>query len=544
MSPTHSGIEARRRIMPQRGPAMRLLVSVLVALAACVASTASRAQDDYSAAFVSQTVPSFIELLAPATVSVTMQNTGTATWYQADGDVFLATQEPQDNYYWCIQGNPYGSHSGNRVLLPNDVAPNEEVTFTFIVKPLGCVFSAPSPLRFRMLSQLHGTFGEETPDPKVSVSTASEFVGQQVPAIVPAGAIVLVTETFKNTTTTTWQTTDGYTLQSASPAGNTVWKVGAVPLPAAVAPGDSVTFTFYITVPATVGDYNFQWQLSAPDGTPFGGISPATDVQVIAAGPPNYEGLWWNAPAGSEPGWGMNIVHQADTIFATWFTYDLTGKGLWMAMAALPTASGTYTGTLFQATGPPFSAVPFNPLLVVGTAVGTGTLTFTDLDTGTFDYTVSGVTQSKPITREVFGQLPTCTFGIVTDLTLAYNYQDLWWASPAGLENGWGVNLTHQGDTIFATWFTYDLDGTPLWLAVAAPKTAAGVYSGNLHRTTGPPFNAVPFDPTKVSASLVGTATFTFTDGNRGTFDYTVNGITQSKAITREILVAPGTVCQ
>ena len=60
-----------------------------------------------------------------------MRNTGTATWYQTEGDVFLATQEPQDNYYWCIQGNPYGSHSGNRVLLPNDVAPNQEVTFTF-----------------------------------------------------------------------------------------------------------------------------------------------------------------------------------------------------------------------------------------------------------------------------------------------------------------------------------------------------------------------------------------------------------------------------
>lgn len=544
MSPTQSENETCRPIMLQRCPAMRLLISALLALAACVASTPSRAQDDYSAAFVSQTAPSFIEFLKPASVSVTMRNTGTATWVQAEGDVFLATQEPQDNYYWCIQGNPYGSHSGNRVLMPNDVAPNQEVTFTFVVKPLGCVFSAPSPLRFRMLSQLHGTFGEETPDPKISVSTASEFVGQQVPAIVPAGAVVLVTETFKNTTTTTWQTTDGYTLQSAGPAGNTIWKVGAVPLPVAVAPGDTVTFTFYITVPATVGTYNFQWQMSKPDGTPFGGVSAATDVQVIAAGPPNFEGLWWNAPPGSEAGWGMNIVHQGDTIFATWFTYDVTGKGLWMAMAAFPTASGTYTGTLFQATGPPFNAVPFNPLLVVGRTVGTGTLTFTDLDTGTFDYTVNGVTQSKPITREVFGQLPTCTFGILSDLTQAYNYQDLWWASPAGLENGWGVNLTHQGDTIFATWFTYDLDGTPLWLAVAAPKTAAGVYSGTFYRTTGPPFNAVPFDPTKVSASPVGTATFTFTDGNKGTFDYTVNGITQSKAITREILVAPGTVCQ
>ena len=305
-----------------------------------------------------------------------------------------------------------------------------------------------------------------------------------------------------------------------------------------------MTFTFYIVVPATVGTYNFQWQMSTPSGVPFGSVSPATDVQVIAAGPPNYEGLWWNAPAGSEPGWGMNIVHQADTIFATWFTYDLTGKGLWMAMAASLTATGVYTGTLFQATGPPFNSVPFDPSQVFGTAVGTGTLTFTDLNTATFAYTINSITQTKPITREVFGQLPTCTFGILTDLTLAYNYQDLWWAAPAGSEAGWGVNITHQGDTVFATWFTYDLDRTPLWLVVAASKTAAGVYSGTLYRTTGPPFDSVPFDPTKVGATAVGAATFTFTDGNTGTFNYTVNGVTQTKAITREVLVAPGTVCQ
>jgi hypothetical protein len=533
--------------MPRRGPAMRLLISALLALVTCMASKALRAQAEYSAAFVSQTAPSFVEFLGTASVSVTMQNTGTATWYRADGDVFLATQEPQDNYYWCIQDNPYGSHGGNRVLLPYDVAPNQPVTFNFLVKPLGCVFSAPSPLRFRMLSQSHGTFGDETPDPNVFVSTASEFVGQQVPATVPADAIVLVTETFRNTTTTTWQTTDGYTLRSAGPAGNTIWKVGTVPLPVAVAPSDTVTFTFYITVPAAVGTYNFQWQMSKPDGTPFGGLSPATDVQVIAPGPPNYEGLWWNAPAGSEPGWGMNLAHQADLIFTTWFTYDLAGKGSWMAMTATLTATGAYTGILYQATGPPFNSVPFNPSGVHITPVGTGTLTFTDLDTGTFDYTVNGVVQSKPITREVFDQLPTCTFGILSDPTQAYNYQDLWWAAPAGSEAGWGINLTHQGDTIFATWFTYDVDGTPLWLAVAAPKTAAGVYSGTFYRTTGPPFNAVPFDPTKVSASPVGTATFTFTDGNRGMFNYTINGPTQTqqtKPITREVFAAPGTVCQ
>ncbi|HEY2864679.1 MAG TPA: NBR1-Ig-like domain-containing protein [Casimicrobiaceae bacterium] len=522
----------------------RLLIGAMLALVSLFSSRVLLAQADYSAAFVTQTVPSFIELLSPASVSITMLNNGTATWYRADGDVFLATQEPQDNYYWCIQGNPYGSHSGNRVLLPYDVPPNQQVTFDFIVKPMGCVFSAPAPLRFRMLSQLYGTFGEETPDPKVFVSTAAEFVSQQVPATVPAGATVLVTETFTNTTPTTWQTTDGYTLRSAGPAGNTTWGVSSVPLPASVAPGASVTFTFFIVAPATPGTYNFQWQMSTPAGIAFGNVSPATSVQVVAAGPPNYEGLWWNSPAGSESGWGINLAHQADTIFATWFTYDLDGKAVWLFMTALLSSPGVYSGSLFVTNGPPFNAVPFNPAQVSRAFVGTGTLTFTDLNTGTFAYTVNGTMQTKTITRQVFGQLPTCTFGLLADLALAYNYQDLWFAAPANSELGWGVYLTHQGDTIFATWFTYGLDGVSTWFVAAAPKTAPGIYSGTLYSTAGPPFNSVPFDPTKVSGTVVGTATFTFTDGNNGTFDYTVNDVTQTKAITRDILVAPGTVCQ
>ena len=60
----------------------------------------------------------------------------------------------------------------------------------------------------------------------------------------------------------------------------------------------------------------------------------------------------------------------------------------------------------------------------------------------------------------------------------------------------------------------------------------------------------MPFDPTKVTVTAVGTASFTFTDGNNGTFNYSVdlgdgvNKATQSKAITRQVFRAPGTVCQ
>jgi hypothetical protein len=120
----------------------------------------------------------------------------------------------------------------------------------------------------------------------------------------------------------------------------------------------------------------------------------------------------------------------------------------------------------------------------------------------------------------------------------------LWWAAPAASESGWGVNFTHQGDVIFATWFTYDTDGTPFWLVATANKTAAGIYSGTLYRTTGPAFNAVPFNPASVKDTAVGSVTLTFANGNAGTFAYTVNGVAQSKSITRQVFRAPGTRCQ
>ena len=277
----------------------------------------------------------------------------------------------------------------------------------------------------------------------------------------------------------------------------------------------------------------------------------------VIAPPPalSFQGIWWAAPAMSESGWGLNVAHQGDTIFASWFTYDLTGHGWWLVMTANKTGPNTYTGQLFETTGPAFNSVPFLPSGVIAGPVGTGTLTFTDSSIGTFDYTVQRVSmpapvhQIKTIVRQVFGTLPVCTFGTQPNLALATNYQDIWWKFPAASESGWGINLNHQSDTIFATWFTYDVDGTPLWLVVTALKTGPGVYTGDLYRTTGPAFNAVPFNPAMVVATKVGTATFTFTDGNSATFHYDITGVgpapvSQSKSITREVFTAPGTTCQ
>jgi hypothetical protein len=275
-------------------------------------------------------------------------------------------------------------------------------------------------------------------------------------------------------------------------------------------------------------------------------LGASADPEVLPAAPAlapaiNFGGLWWDAPGGSEDGWGINFAHQGDVIFATWFTYDETGSALWLVMTAYRAAEGVYSGTLYRTTGPAYSATLFDPALVNRIDVGTGTLTFNDQNSGTFDYTVNNITQSKPITRQVFGPLPTCTFGAQPNLALATNYQDLWW-NPA--ESGWGINLTHQGSTIFATWFTYEHDGSPLWLTVtAAPGVQPSTYVGNLFRTSGPAYFTVPFDPENVTKMPVGVATFTFADGNTATMSYVLYNVTQSKNITRQVFQVPGTVC-
>jgi len=187
-------------------------------------------------------------------------------------------------------------------------------------------------------------------------------------------------------------------------------------------------------------------------------------------------------------------------------------------------------------------------------AVGAGTLTFSTPTRGTFAYQVNDganvAAQTKAIVLQSFGPVPTCVWGRQTDLTTATNFQDLWWAAPAGSESGWGVNVTQQGTTIFATWFTYDANSAPLWLSVTAAQTAPTTFSGTLYLTNGPAFGSTPFNPAQVGRQAVGNATLSFSDGNNGTLAFNVdlgdgaNMGNRTKAITRQVFRAPGTVCQ
>jgi hypothetical protein len=70
---------------------------------------------------------------------------------------------------------------------------------------------------------------------------------------------------------------------------------------------------------------------------------------------------------------------------------------------------------------------------------------------------------------------------------------DLWWADPAGSENGWGFQLVQRNSTIFATIFVYGPASSPTWyVSTMAPSAAPFQWTGDLYTTTGPWFGTVP----------------------------------------------------
>ena len=255
--------------------------------------------------------------------------------------------------------------------------------------------------------------------------------------------------------------------------------------------------------------------------------------------------LWWN-PA--ESGWGLNLNHQGDILFGTLFTYDANRVPLWLVMSggAMQSDGVTFTGDLYRTTGPAFNANPFTPIGAANiTKVGAMTVAFRDVNSGTLRYTVNGTEVNKAIERQVFGSRAAACFPAVESRATATSYQDLWWAAPASSESGWGINITHQDDILFATLFTYDATGRDLWLVMSAgTKQPDGSYFGDLYRTSGPPFNSVPFTPIGAGdMSRVGTMRLHFTGGNSGTLAYTYNGVAVTKAITRQVFSSPVPLC-
>lgn len=270
-----------------------------------------------------------------------------------------------------------------------------------------------------------------------------------------------------------------------------------------------------------------------PSCPQFGLGHTGADYTLVCA-VPNATGLWWRA---DESGRGTWLSHQGDTIFAVDYAYDAAGQPRWRTMIAVKRDDGTFTGDVYESSGPSFSAAGFDPQSVAPKLVGQGWLVQDDGNNVRVNM-AEGV--ARGLSRQTFGTLPLCSFGTTADPATSVNYTDLWW-NPA--EPGWGINLAHQGDTIFAAWYTFAVDGKPLFLVGTLYKTDAATYAGDLYRATGPA-------GASMTATAVGTANIAFVNGNNGTLTTTVQlagmtaAMTRSRGITREIFSAPGVGCR
>ncbi len=268
----------------------------------------------------------------------------------------------------------------------------------------------------------------------------------------------------------------------------------------------------------------------------IGAPGPLTQVcTYVGVGALNYTALWWN-PA--ESGWGMNVNHQGTTLFVTLFTYDASGAPMWLVGSSVDEQTdGSFSGELFRVSGPPFDAAPWGA--VTPTRVGDISIRFPTASTATVIYSVDGITVSKAVQKQVFGAMPVC-MPATSSRAAATNYQDLWW-NPQ--ESGWGINLTHQGNIIFATLFTYDFSRHDLWLVASnLGKQADGSFTGPLYIATGPAFYALPWTP--IHATQVGAMTLRFESGELGTLTYTYSAETVTKTIQRQVFGATQPLCQ
>jgi len=109
------------------------------------------------------------------------------------------------------------------------------------------------------------------------------------------------------------------------------------------------------------------------------------------------------------------------------------------------------------------------------------------------------------------------------------------WINPD--ESGWGLNLFHQGDTLFGALFVYGADGRPRWYVASSLASSSDgplhdrptAYTGALYEAAGPWFGGA-FYPGKVTRRQVGTMRVDVGD-NTGTVQYTIDGVTVLKQV-------------
>lgn len=256
-------------------------------------------------------------------------------------------------------------------------------------------------------------------------------------------------------------------------------------------------------------------------GPILGGVIQKSNLAVADAAlavANNYQGVWWNP---NEPGWGLSLTQHGNIILGALYTYDESGQPTWYVIPNCQLINSQCTGDIFKVTGGTTPVQPWTGTVRLAYA-GTGTLDFAGTGNATFNYTIDNVAGVKTVSKLLFASGTT---------EPAIDYTDLWW-NPN--ESGWGISITHQSGTVFAAWYTYDAAGKPVWYVVPQCPVSAASCTGAIYQVTGGASIHSVWNGTNPPTS-VGSATFLFGNANTSTLKYTIDGVSDTRDIVRQV---------
>ena len=191
-------------------------------------------------------------------------------------------------------------------------------------------------------------------------------------------------------------------------------------------------------------------------------------------------GFWYKP---SESGWGLSIQQQGTSTFGVWFTYDLQGATTFNTVQCT-FAGNSCAGDVFTYTGTPLAQITTGAN-ALGTKIGTGSIVVTSSNRLSLSYNIGIVQQTKsdlePQNFVATDQVPVCILQIpltspvlppgVDARSILTNYTDHWWGGPNA--SGWGVQISHQGNQVFAGWYSYSPAGKATWLTLQGFQDSA-----------------------------------------------------------------------
>lgn len=227
--------------------------------------------------------------------------------------------------------------------------------------------------------------------------------------------------------------------------------------------------------------------------------------------------LWWTP---GQPGTGVGITqHASGQVFVTWYGVE-SGRPVWRAISGGQwTDARTFTGTLYDASGPAFFEGPFDPARVRLTPAGTATLRFVDDQRATFSWRFAGgANGALPIERYAFAPPALASDAV---------FGDLWYDAQAP---GWGVSVSHQYNKIFMAWYAYDAQGRATWFTVPDTANSRTIFSTSDQR---PSFGGKAYRSQGTTQVEAGRAVITFLADGTARLDYVIDGTSGSRTLSR-----------